>query len=451
MQYDLVVIGAGPGGYVAAIRAAQLKMKVALIDKRKELGGTCLNVGCIPSKALLQATEEFHRIQTQAAELGILVKESGMDFDKMMQRKEKVVGALVNGVAGLVKKNGVEVIEGEAELVSSTEVKVGDQIIEAKSIILANGSESIELPMLPFDEERVVSSTGALSLKKLPEKLCVIGAGVIGVELASVYARLGSKVTVIELLDQICTPLDLAAAKQLQKSLEKLDVTFHLKTKLTKGEVKDKVHLTAEGVTEEADVVLVAVGRKPNSRGLDSKVELGKRGDVIVDGAFQTSLPNVYAIGDLIDGPMLAHRASEEAVVLVESLAGHRSKIDYMTIPNVIYTHPEVATVGLSEEEAKASNIDPLIGTFHLRANARARTSLAGDGFVKVVGDKKTGRLLGVHIVAPHASEMIGEAVLGIKKRVTVEEIANLPHAHPTLSESLKEAALNALGRTIHS
>ncbi len=453
MAYDVVIIGAGPGGYVAAIRAAQLGFKTACIEKGSTLGGTCLNVGCIPSKALLQSTEHYAFMKNHAAEHGIHCNDLSLDFSQMMTRKEGVVKTLTDGIAGLFQRNKIDHIHGEATFLSPTELKVGEQTIQSRYFVLATGSESTQLPFLPFDEEKIISSTGALALTSAPEKLVVIGGGVIGVELASVYSRIGSEVTVIEMLDTICAGTDKAITKALLQALKKQGIQFHLGAKVEKGVPTEKgitIHYN-EGEQIEADKVLVAVGRRPYSKnlGLEAlEITPNKQGFIPVDPTFKTSAPNVFAIGDLIEGPMLAHRASEEGVAVIEFLAGQKPHLNYMAIPNVVYTNPEIATVGLSEEEAK--EMDVMTGQAFFRGNARARCTGETDGLVKIVGEKTTGRLLGVHIVGPHASEMIGEAVVAIEGKMQVKDLAIAPHAHPTLSEAIKEAAQATLGFAIH-
>lgn len=455
---DLVIIGSGPAGYVAAIRARQLGLSTTVVEKHSTFGGTCLNVGCIPSKALLQSSEHFAFIEHDAKEHGIKVKSPGIDFKQMMKRKEEVVESLVGGVAGLLQRNKVSTVKGTARFVSPQEIDVDGTKIQAKHFLLATGSDSIELPFLPFDEKVVVSSTGALSLQQVPKKMIVIGAGVIGVELASVYNRLGSEVTIIEMLDRITPTMDNQIGKSFQQILTKQGLTFHLDSKVTDAKIDKKgVTLTAtiEGKEQQlkADVVLVAIGRRPYTDGLGlEEVGVAKtdRGFVTVDGNFRTSVPNILAVGDIVDGPMLAHRASEEGIAAVESLAGLTSHINYMAIPNVIYTAPEVASVGLTEEEAKEMGLEVLKGVYPFKGNARARCVGETDGMVKVVGDKKSGKLLGLHIVGANASEMIGEGVVALEKRATVKELAYASHAHPTLSESIKEAALGAVDKPIH-
>ena len=461
-QYDVAVIGSGPGGYVAAIRCAQLGFKTVCIERENTLGGTCLNVGCIPSKALLQSTEYYEWLKKDAKEQGIEAKEVSFNFVQMMQRKGKVVEQSVKGVAGLFQKNQITWVQGTAHLQSQHMIEVDDgkekHVIEAENIILATGSEPIPLPFLPFDEKRVISSTGALALNEVPKKMLVIGAGVIGVELASVYNRLGTQVVIVEMLDRITPAMDQAISKLLLQVLKKQGLEFHLSSKVTKAQVSaDSVALTfvedGKEVNMTADVVLVAVGRRPYTKSLglaEIGIEMTPKGFVSVDGNFRTNISTIYAIGDIVDGPMLAHRASEEGMAVAEILAGQSPHVNYLAIPNVIYTHPEVAALGLTEAEAREMGLDVKVGTCLFRANPRARCSGYTEGLVKIIGEANTGRLLGMHIMGPHASEMIGEGVLAMVKGATLEEIANASHAHPTLTEAIKEAALNSLGRAIH-
>jgi dihydrolipoamide dehydrogenase len=462
-KYDVIVIGSGPGGYVAAIRAAQLGKKTACIEK-DTVGGTCLNVGCIPSKALLHSTEIYSNIKNHAEELGISCQNLTSNLDQMMKRKTLVVNGLVQGVQGALKKNKVDHIKGLASFISANkiEVKNGDetQEIEADNFIIATGSESMPLPFLPFDEKYILSSTGALSLPKIPKKMIVIGGGVIGVELASVYNRLGTGVIIVEMLDKICVGLDETISKSFLQILKKQGLTFHLGAKVVSGKVINNevsLQVLLEGAKEpvdlNADVVLVAVGRRAYSAGLNLEkigLELNSKKQLVVNNRFQTSIPHIYAIGDLIDGPMLAHRASEEGVVVAEIIALKNPKINYLAIPNVIYTDPEVASLGLTESDAKAFNLEIITGTCPFKANPRARCIGSTDGLVKVIGEKKTGRLIGMHIVGPHASEMIGEGVIAIDKNATLEDIVSSSHAHPTLSEAILEATQVALGKSIH-
>jgi dihydrolipoamide dehydrogenase len=455
---DLVIIGAGPAGYVAAIRAAQLGLNTGIVEKLPTFGGTCLNVGCIPSKALLQSSEHYAFISNHAKEHGISVKDQAIDFKQMMRRKDEAVESLVKGVAGLLKRNKVKTFQGTARFISPHAIEVDGKTIEAKSFLLATGSEPIALPFLPFDEKQVLSSTGALVLSQIPKKMIVIGAGVIGVELASVYNRIGTEVIVIEMLDRICPAMDNQIGKMLQQVLTKQGLVFHLGAKVAdakigKKDISLKVELEGKAKDFKADVVLVAIGRRPYTEGLGLEkagVKKTERGFVSVDADFRTNVPHILAVGDIVDGPMLAHRASEEGIAAVESLAGVASHINYMSIPNVIYTHPEVAAVGLTEEEGKEMGLELIKGTYLFKGNPRARCAGDVDGMVKVIGDKISGRLLGMHIIGSHASEMIGEGVLAIEKRMTIEQLGNASHAHPTLSEAIKEAALNALGRAIH-
>lgn len=458
MKYDVVFIGSGPAGYFGAIRAAQLGLKTACIEKHSRVGGTCLNVGCIPSKTLLSTTEHYEWIKKDALAQGITCKDLSLDFPAMMKRKEEVVLGLTNGVAGLFKKNQIASIKGTAQFTSPTTIQVGSETIESSNFIICTGSEPTQLPFLPFDEKKVLSSTGALALPAAPKKMLVIGAGVIGVELASVYNRLGTEITVIEMLDKITPMMDAAVSRTLQQILKKQGFTFHLSAKVIKADIKDQVSLEVqlnnENQTFSADCVLVAVGRRPYTKdlGLDKiGIKPDARGFISVDNQFRTTIPNIFAIGDVIEGPMLAHKAFREGMVAAEIVAGQNSKINYLSVPNVIYTNPEVAAVGLTEQEAKDLGLELKIGTSHFRGNSRARCIGVTEGFVKVIGDKATDRLVGVHIIGPNASEMIGEAALAMELNTTVTKIAETPHAHPTLSEAIKEACLGALGRAIES
>ncbi|MGA8163589.1 MAG: dihydrolipoyl dehydrogenase [Waddliaceae bacterium] len=458
-MYDLAVIGGGPGGYVAAIRAAQLGMKAVLIEKERVFGGTCLRVGCIPSKALLQSSELYALIVQKAQEHGILVNDVDLQLTTMMERKSQIVEGLAKGVAGLLKRHGIDTHCGAAAFISPYAVQVGEQKIEAKHWILATGSEPMSLPFLPIDESRVLSSTGALSLSAIPKKMLVIGAGVIGVELASVYSRLGSEVTVIEMLDHICPGMDRTIGKSLLHVLRKQGIAFHLGARVTEAKInQDAIALSVdipEGELQEwsADAVLVAIGRRPYSKGLELEaagISATAQGFVPVDQNFRTVQPHIFAIGDLIEGPMLAHRASDEGAAVAAFIAGIHCKVNYMAIPNVIYTYPEAAAVGLTEEEANNLGLPIQIGICSLKGNPRAHCSGDTDGMVKIIGEESTGTLLGMHILGSHASEMIGEGVMAIEKRATLQELGNAPHAHPTLCEAIKEAALQAQGRAIH-
>lgn len=457
-KFDVVVIGAGPGGYVAAIRAAQLGLKVACVEKRKTLGGTCLNVGCIPSKALLQSSEHFAQAEHHFAEHGIKTGKVSLDIAQMMGRKNEIVKGLTMGIAGLFKKNKVTHLEGTAKVIKSGLIQVDGQDIEAKNIILATGSEPTPLPFLPFDEKRIVSSTGALSLEKVPKHLIVVGGGVIGLELGSVYARLGAKVSVVEFFDKILPGMDVEVSKTMQKILKKQGMEFFLGHKVTEANVgKKDIQLKAENSKGESvewkgDCVLVSIGRRPYSEGLgleELKVKM-ERGKVVVNDKFETNIPNLYAIGDLIDGPMLAHKAEEEGVACAEIIATGHGHVNYLEIPGIVYTSPEVASVGLTTEECKEHGLPTKIGKYPFMANPRARCMGEKDGFVKIIAHKETDRILGVHIVGPNASELIAEAVTAIAFQSSAEDLARICHGHPTLSEAMKEAALGVDGKSIH-
>ncbi len=458
--FDLVVIGGGPGGYVAAIRAAQLGMKVACVEMRGSLGGTCLNVGCIPSKALLNSSEKFEDANLHFASHGIKVK-AELDLMAMMARKDKAVLDLTKGIEGLFKKNKVTYVIGKGAVKSATEVVVdGKQSLQTKRILIATGSDVMPLPGVAVDEKKIVSSTGALSLEKVPEHLIVVGGGVIGLELGSVWRRLGAKVTVVEFLERIGGPMDGEVSKQLQRTLEKQGIVFKLGAKVTGASVSAKgVSLSVEpakGGDKESlsgDVVLVSIGRKPYTDGLGldkAGVKLDERGRVAVDGHYETNVKGVYAIGDVIAGPMLAHKAEDEGMAVAEIMAGQKWHVYYDAIPSVIYTWPEVAVVGKSEEELKAAGIEYKAGKFPFMANSRGRTVGETDGFVKVLADAKTDRVLGMHIIGPDAGTLIAEGVLVMEYGGSSEDIARTCHAHPTLNEAVKEAALAVLGRAVH-
>lgn len=462
MSYDVIVIGSGPGGYVAAIRCSQLGLKTACVEKEKTLGGTCLNVGCIPSKALLQSTEHYAWLKQESHAHGITCGEIAINFPQVMQRKNQVVSGLVSGVSALFKQHKVTSILGSARLVAPNRIEVTNggtkQIFEARNIILATGSEPIPLPFLPFDEKIVVSSTGALNLVQPPKKMVVVGGGVIGVELASVYNRLGSEVTIVEMLDRICIAMDETMSKTLLQTLKKQGIAFHLSSKVTEAkrnnnDIVISVEKGSERLKFGADVVLVAVGRRPYTLGLGLS-ELGiamNKGVVLVDDRFKTNVPNIYAIGDLIEGPMLAHKASEEGYAAAEIIAGHSTSVNYMAIPNIIYTHPEVAALGLTEKEARDAGLEIVVGSSAFRGNPRARCSGYTEGLVKVIGAGKNKVLVGMHIVGPQASEMIHSGMIALEKRATLQELASAPFGHPTLSEAIKEACGHALGCAIHT
>lgn len=452
-EYDVAIIGSGPGGYVAAIRASQLGLKVVCIEMRDRLGGACLNVGCIPSKTLLESTHLLAFLKSHGSKMGVDAAGVNGNFPVMMERKEGIVKTITEGVKGLFKKNKVTSITGKASLTGTNTISVDGKEISSKNIILATGSTPITLPFLPIDEKKIITSTGALSLESVPPRLLVIGAGVIGVELGSVYARLGSTVTFVEALDTICGGLDPDVHRAALSTFKKQGLTFHTGTAVKDAHIGEQITVEAGDLKFDTDVVLVAIGRKPYTDGLGLDkvgVALSSKGQVLVDEAFRTSIPSVYAIGDLIDGPMLAHKASEEGVVVAEIIAGHASTVDYMTIPGIIYTHPEIASLGFTEPEAKEKGLNSFTGTCSFLANARARCMDDSEGFVKVIGDKNSGKLIGLHIIGPHASELIGEGVVAIRNRMTVEALANTCHGHPTLSEAIKEACLVALGHPIN-
>ena len=462
--YDLTVIGTGPGGYVCAIRAAQLGLKVAVVEKDKTFGGTCLNVGCIPSKALLHASHLFEEAGHDFAGMGIKVPAPKLDLPAMMKFKDEGVAGNVNGVAFLLKKNKIDAYIGRGKVVApgKIEVKGADgktQAVETKNIVIATGSDVARLKSIEIDEKRVVSSTGALALDSVPKKLLVVGAGVIGLELGSVWRRLGSEVMVVEFLDRILPGMDAEVGKQFQRILGKQGVTFKLSSKVTgidsSGKtLKASVEPAAGGAAEtlEADVVLVAIGRVPYTEGLglDALGVKMERGRVVTDSHFKSSVDGIYAIGDVIAGPMLAHKAEDEGVAVAEILAGQAGHVNYDAIPNVIYTFPEVASVGKTEEELKAAGTAYTVGKFPFTANGRAKVNRTTDGFVKILADAGTDRVLGVHIVGADAGTMITEATIAIEFGGSAEDIARTCHPHPTLSEAMKEAAMAVAKRAIH-
>jgi dihydrolipoamide dehydrogenase len=465
MPHDLIVIGTGPGGYVCAIRAAQLGMKVAVVEKRATHGGCCLNIGCIPSKALLHASHLYEDAGHAFAGMGIGVSKPKLDLRQMMKFKDEGVDGNVKGVDFLFRKNKVEAFRGTARILGPGKVEVKDdagktQVLEAKAIVIATGSDVAKLSGVAIDEKRVVSSTGALELPEVPGKLLVVGAGVIGLELGSVWRRLGAEVEVVEFLDRILPGMDGEIARQFQRIQEKQGIKFRLGAKVTAVDARGKaLKVSVEPVkggkseTLEADVVLVAIGRVPYTEGLGLKeagVALDEKGRVRVDEHFQTNVAGIYAIGDVIAGPMLAHKAEDEGVAVAEILAGQAGHVNYDAIPNVIYTFPEVASVGKTEEELKAAGVQYKVGKFPFTANGRAKVNKTTDGFVKILADAATDRVLGVHIIGADAGTLIGEVTLGIEFGAAAEDIARTCHAHPTLSEAVKEAALAVDGRPIH-
>lgn len=453
--FDVVIIGAGPGGYVGAVRAAQLGLKTAVIEKEPTLGGTCLNIGCIPSKALLDSSEHYLQAKEEFSDHGIEVGEVKLNLSNMMKRKDKVVGELTGGIEYLFKKNKVTSIKGTAKILSPGKIEVsGDkkEVIECKNIVISTGSVPVELPFMPFDGSHIISSTEALALDKVPKHLIVVGGGAIGLEMGSVWMRLGSEVTVVEFADKICGPMDNQISKDLLRILKKQGMKFMLSTKVTGGSADgNKVTLEYEAIKDgskgsiEGDKVLVSVGRKAFTKGLgleDVGVKLDDRGFVMVDELYQTSVPGIYAIGDVIGGAMLAHKAEEEGVAIMENLVGKHGHVNYATVPSVIYTWPEVAGVGKTEEELKKEGIEYASGSFPFSANGRAKALNCTEGKVKILADKKTDKVLGVHIVGPRASDMIAEAVVAMEFGASSEDIALSFHAHPTLAEVMREAAL---------
>ena len=463
--YDLVVIGTGPGGYVCAIRAAQLGMKVAVVEKNATLGGTCLNVGCMPSKALLYASEMFEEAGHSFAKMGVKVSAPALDLPSMMNLKQQGIDGNVKGVEFLMKKNKIDVLAGKGKILGTGKVQVtgndgASQTVETKSIVIATGSDIARLKGIEIDEKRIVSSTGALSLEKVPGKLLVVGAGVIGLELGSVWRRLGAQVTVVEFLDRILPGMDGEIAKQFQRMLEKQGFAFKLGAKVTGVDtsgatLKASIEPAAGGAAEtlEADVVLVCIGRVPYTDGLglqEAGVTLDNRGRVQIDHHFATSVPGVYAIGDVVAGPMLAHKAEDEGVAVAEILAGQAGHVNYDVIPGVVYTTPEVSSVGKTEEELKQAGTAYTVGKFPFTANGRSKVNQTTDGFVKILADAKTDRVLGVHIIGREAGEMIHEAAVLMEFGGSAEDLARTCHAHPTRSEAIKEAALAVGKRAIH-
>jgi dihydrolipoamide dehydrogenase len=464
MPYDLIVIGSGPGGYVCAIRAAQLGMKVAVVEKDKTFGGTCLNIGCIPSKAMLHASELYEETAHQFPKMGIKVGKPELDLPGMMKFKDEGVDGNVKGVAYLFKKNKIDTFQGAGRIAAPGKVEVKadgkSETLEGKAIVIATGSDVARLRGIDIDEKRIVSSTGALVLDEVPQRLLIVGAGVIGLELGSVWRRLGSQVLVVEFLDRILPGMDSDICRQFQRLLERQGMTFKLSSKVTGVDTSNSkltatVEPAAGGAAEtiEADVVLVSIGRVPFTEGLgleDAGVKKDNKGRVIVDAHFTTNVPGIYAIGDVIAGPMLAHKAEEEGVAVAELLAGQAGHVNYDVIPNVVYTFPEIASVGKSEDELKAAGIAYNVGKFPFTANGRAKVNRQTDGFVKILADAKTDRVLGVHIMGADAGNMIAEAAVAMEFGAASEDIARTCHAHPTLSEAVKEAALAVNKRALN-
>ncbi|WP_116598314.1 dihydrolipoyl dehydrogenase [Primorskyibacter marinus] len=459
-NYDVIIIGSGPGGYVAAIRAAQLGLKTACVEGRDTLGGTCLNVGCIPSKALLHATHQLHEAEHNFAKMGLKGKSPSVDWKQMISYKDEVIGQNTKGIEFLFKKNKIDWLKGWASIPEAGKVKVGDEVHDAKNIIIATGSEASSLPGVEVDEKIVVTSTGALELAKIPKKMVVIGAGVIGLEMGSVYARLGTEVTVVEYLEAITPGMDAEVQKQFQKILAKQGLNFILgaavqgvETTKTKAKVTYKLKKDDSEEVLDADVVLVATGRKPytDGLGLDALgVNMTDRGQIETDDHWQTNVKGIYAIGDAIAGPMLAHKAEDEGMAAAETIAGKHGHVNYGVIPGVVYTHPEVATVGQTEEQVKESGRAYKVGKFSFMGNGRAKAMFAADGFVKLIADKETDRILGAHIIGPAAGDLIHEVCVAMEFGASAEDLAMTCHAHPTFSEAVREAALACGDGAIH-
>jgi dihydrolipoamide dehydrogenase len=465
MAYDLIIIGTGPGGYVCAIRAAQLGLKTAVVEKRATYGGTCLNIGCIPSKALLHASELFEEAGHSFGKMGIGVSAPKLDLKTMMAFKDQGVDGNVKGVEFLLKKNKIDTFHGTGRVVSAgkVEVKGADgktQTLDTKSIVIATGSDVARLKGIEIDETRIVSSTGALSLPEVPKHLLVVGAGVIGLELGSVWRRLGAQVTVVEFLDGVLPGMDGEVRRQAQRLFEKQGMAFKLSSKVTAVDtsgkrLKAKIEPAKGGAAEtiEADVVLVAIGRMPYTDGLGLKeagVKLDERGRIAVDHYYATNVPGIWAVGDVIAGPMLAHKAEDEGVAVAEILVGQAGHVNYDAIPNVVYTYPEIATIGKSEDDLKAAGVAYNVGKFPMMANGRAKVNMTSEGFVKIIADAKTDRVLGVQLICADAGNMIAEAALAMEFGASAEDIARTCHAHPTLPEAVKEAAMAVAKRSIH-
>ena len=460
-KYDVIVIGGGPGGYVASIRCAQLGLHTACVEGRETLGGTCLNVGCIPSKALLHASHQLHEAQHNFEKMGLIAKPPSIDWAKMQNYKNETIDANTKGIEFLFKKNKIDHLKGWASIPAPGKVQIDDKIFETENIIIASGSEPSTIPNVEIDEKVIVSSTGALSLPKIPKTMTVIGAGVIGLELGSVYARLGTKVTIIEYLDYITPGMDKEVQKTFLRILKKQGISFVMgaavqsasKSKSV-GTVKYKLNKDDSLHELEGDTILVATGRKPNTNGLGlSKLnmELTERGQIKTDSGWQTNIPSIYAIGDVVEGPMLAHKAEDEGMAVAEQIAGKNGHVNYQVIPSVIYTAPEVASVGLTEQQAKDSDRSIKIGKFMFMGNGRAKANFAADGFVKILADKDSDRILGAHIIGPAAGDLIHELCIAMEFGASAQDVALTCHAHPTYSEAVREAALACGSGAIHA
>ncbi len=456
-EYDVAIIGSGPGGYIAAIRSSQLGMKTAIIEKYATLGGTCLNIGCIPSKALLDSSEHYHNAFRNFAEHGIDIRGLKVNFEQMIERKRKLVKQTCEGVGYLMNKNKIDIYHGLGSFKDEHTILVAkeeeEEKIKAKNIIIATGSKSIEPPFAKFDKNRIISSTEALELDEIPQKMIVIGGGAIGLELGSIYTRIGSEVSIVEYLDKVISTFDADMGKEIVKSLKKLGIKFNLNHKVTEVSREGNIvtvkaeNKRGEEITFEGDYCLISVGRRPYTEGLKLEhagLKINDKGQIKVNNKLQTEKSHIYAIGDVIRGAMLAHKAEDEGVLATEIIAGQRPCINYNLIPNVVYTWPEVASVGKSEEQLKEENREYKIGQFPIRALGRARASMHMEGFIKLISDKKTDEILGVHIIGPRAADMIAEAVVAMEFRASAEDIARISHAHPTYTEALKEAALAA-------
>ena len=460
-KYDVIVIGGGPGGYVASIRCAQLGLHTACVEGRETLGGTCLNVGCIPSKALLHASHQLHEAQHNFEKMGLIAKPPSIDWAKMQNYKNETIDANTKGIEFLFKKNKIDHLKGWASIPAPGKVQIDDTIFETENIIIASGSEPSTIPNVEIDEKVIVSSTGALSLSKIPKTMTVIGAGVIGLELGSVYARLGTKVTIIEYLDYITPGMDKEVQKTFLRILKKQGISFVMgaavqsasKSKSV-GTVKYKLNKDDSLHELEGDTILVATGRKPNTNGLGLgklNMELTERGQIKTDSGWQTNIPSIYAIGDVVEGPMLAHKAEDEGMAVAEKIAGKNGHVNYQVIPSVIYTAPEVASVGLTEQQAKDSDRSIKIGKFMFMGNGRAKANFAADGFVKILADKDSDRILGAHIIGPAAGDLIHELCIAMEFGASAQDVALTCHAHPTYSEAVREAALACGSGAIHA